>query len=582
MPGRIPQSFVNSLVERVDVVAVIGAHVQLKKAGANHVGLCPFHDEKTPSFHVYPDGFHCFGCGAHGTAIGFLMDVEGLTFPEAVESLASSLGLDVPREGGRGPERADPAIDEALSAADEYFRACLKTHQDREAAVGYLQGRGLDGRTARDFGIGLAPQGWDGLKQELRSFGENRLVEAGLLVKSESGHSYDRFRGRIVFPIRNIQGRVIGFGGRAISDADQPKYLNSPETARFHKGRELYGLYEARRAQRRLDTVLVVEGYMDVIALAQHGVTNAVATLGTAIGETHFNNLFRHHIGHVVCCFDGDDAGRDAAWKAVDAAFPTLATGRHLSFVFLPEGEDPDSVIRQKGASYFRGLIASAVPVVEYFYQQLQHGLDLGKLDDRATLREVALDKMANLPAGELRALLLQQLERLTGHATHDLESRLAQLSGRRTTRRTQPPSTSTADKLVPRLLHILVRNPALLTAVPAAERSRLAATSEGTLAAVLTFLNTSPEADTATLLGRFAGEPAYEELSIFAAKPNLLPPTHLENEVKYCVTELLDQHQKLYEEALHTDEPEAWRRHSTAKRAKGEGRVDDRKSAPM
>ena len=575
MPGLIPQSFVNSLIERVDVVAVIGAHVQLKKAGANHVGLCPFHDEKTPSFHVYPDGFHCFGCGAHGTAIGFLMDLEGLTFPEAVESLASTLGLDVPREGGRGTERRDPAIDEALSAADEYFRACLRIHPDRKEAVDYLQGRGLDGPTARDFGIGLAPQGWDGLKRELRSFGEGCLAEAGLLARSENGHSYDRFRGRIVFPIRNIQGRVIGFGGRAISDADQPKYLNSPETPRFHKGRELYGLYEARRAQRRLNTVLVVEGYMDVIALAQHGVTNAVATLGTAIGESHFNNLFRHHVGHVVCCFDGDDAGRDAAWKAVDAAFPTLSTGRHLSFVFLPEGEDPDSVIRARGAPYFRDLVASAQPVVEYFYQQLQDGLDLGKLDDRATLRELALEKAANLPEGELRSLLLQQLGRLTEHATHELEDQLARFGSRRTTGRAQSPTASTTDKLTPRLLHMLVRNPGLLKAIPATERSRLAATAEGTLAAVLTFLNTSPEADTATLLGRFAGETAHQELSTLAARPSLLPASHLENEVKYCVTELLDQHQKLYEEALQSNEPETWRRHSTAKRAKAGSRVD-------
>ena len=580
MPGLIPQSFVNNLIERVDVVAVIGAHVQLKKAGANHVGLCPFHDEKTPSFHVYPDGFHCFGCGAHGTAIGFLMDVEGLTFPEAVESLASSLGLDVPRQGGRGAERRDPAIDEALSAADEYFRACLRTHQDREAAVGYLQGRGLDGRTARDFGIGLAPQGWDGLKQELRSFGEDCLVEAGLLVRSENGHSYDRFRGRIVFPIRNIQGRVIGFGGRAISDADQPKYLNSPETPRFHKGRELYGLYEARRAQRRLDTVLVVEGYMDVIALAQHGVTNAVATLGTAVGEAHFNNLFRHHVGHVVCCFDGDDAGHDAAWKAVDAAFPTMSTGRHLSFVLLPKGEDPDSLIRRNGASRFRSLVADAQPVVEYFYQRLKDGLDLGKLDDRATLREMALDKVAVLPTGELRALLLRQLERLTGHTASDLEDRLTRLHDR-TPRQTQSPNASTADKLVPRLLHSLVRNPELLATVPAADRSRLAATTEGTLATVLTFLNTSPTADTATLLGRFAGETAHQELSSLAAKPNLLPPTHLEEEVKYCVTELLKEHRKLYEEARQSDEPEAWRRHLDAKRRQTAG-VDDRQDAPM
>ena len=575
MAGLIPQSFVNSLIERVDVVAVIGARVQLKKAGANHVGLCPFHDEKTPSFHVYPDGFHCFGCGAHGTAIGFLMDLEGLTFPEAVESLASPLGLEVPREGGREPQRRDPAIDEALSAADEYFRACLRTHPDREEAVGYLQRRGLDGRTARDFGIGLAPQGWDGLKRELRSFGENRLVEAGLLVRSEAGHSYDRFRGRIVFPIRSIQGRVIGFGGRAISDADQPKYLNSPETPRFHKGRELYGLYEARRAQRRLNTVLVVEGYMDVIALAQHGVTNAVATLGTAIGETHFKNLFRHHVGHVVCCFDGDDAGRDAAWKAVDAAFPTLSTGRHLSFVFLPEGEDPDSVIRGKGAPYFRDLLANAQPVVEYFYHQLQDGLDLAKLDHRATLRELALEKVANLPEGELRTLLLQQLGRLTEHTTHELEDQLARLGSPRTIGQAPSPTASTTDKLTPRLLQMLVRNPRLLNAIPATERTRLAATSEGTLAAVLTFLNTSPEADTATLLGRFAGETAHQELATLAAKPSLLPPAHLENEVRYCVTELLDQQRKLYEEALQSDEPETWRRHSTAKRAKATGRVD-------
>ena len=278
MAGLIPQSFINDLIARVDIVDVIGARVQLRKSGSNHKGLCPFHNEKTPSFNVNQDRqfYHCFGCEAHGTAIGFLMEYDGLTFPEAIEALASSVGVEVPREQGREPPR-DTSLYEVLEAAGAEFRRWLRSKKDAEAAVAYLKSRGLTGEIARDFGIGLAPAGWDGIKKALASFGEQKLIAAGLVVRNEKGHTYDRFRERIVFPIRDTRGRVIGFGGRVYGEGE-PKYINSPETDVFRKGRELYGLYEARRAQRRLQNVLVVEGYMDVVALAQHGVVNSVAT----------------------------------------------------------------------------------------------------------------------------------------------------------------------------------------------------------------------------------------------------------------------------------------------------------------
>ena len=582
MAGRIPQAFINRLVERVDSAEVIGARVQLKKAGGNHVGLCPFHNEKTPSFHVYADGYHCFGCGAHGTSLGFLMEMDGLTFPEAVESLAALVGLEVPREAGsRQPQPETAGLHELLGAAAERYRDWLSHHAEGPAAGAYLKGRGLGGAVLGDYQVGLAPSGWDSLKNALAKFGEDKLRAAGLLIKNDKGRSYDRFRARIVFPIRDTRGRVVGFGGRVYDGSggrgegprdEGAKYINSPATPVFNKGDELYGLFEARRAERNPDALVVVEGYLDVLALAAHGFANAVATLGTAVGAAHFKRLFRH-VDRVVCCFDGDAAGRAAAWKAVDAAFPALSARRTLGFVFLPEGEDPDTVARDKGAEHFRALVADAVPVGEFFLAHLRTGLDLTRLDHKATLCDLALPHLAQLPAGPLRTLLLAELARLAGVDAATLEARL------RSERPPPVPAPSEASRRPEKstraelVLHRLVQRPAAFEALTAEQRAALAQGAD-VLAEVVGFLAEQPQADTAVLLGWFMGEPAYAELAALAGRP--LPPLaagDLDAEVAEAATKLLEdrarhQRQALAERVRQRGSLEDLRQLAAAKRA--------------
>ena len=559
MAGMIPQSFINGLLEQVDPAEVIGKRVELRQVGGRRKGLCPFHEEKTPSFHVYPDGYHCFGCGAHGTALGFLMEMDGLSFPEAVEALAEIAGVEVPRQ--RGPARStDPALHDALEAAAGRFRDWLGDDAEGAAARAYLKKRGLANSVIDRYGIGLAPTGWERLKAALKQFGENRLVGAGLLIRNDSGRTYDRFRERIVFPIRNARGRVVGFGGRVFgsgSQSDQPKYLNSPDTETFHKGRELYGLYEARQANRRLESVIVVEGYMDVVALAQHGVSNAVATLGTAIGQAHFDKLFGHHIGEVVCCFDGDDAGRAAAWKAVDRAFPALSEGRRLKFVFLPEGEDPDTTVRQHGAAYFQARIRDAVPVADYFFQHLQTGLDLAGANGRALLCDLALPHIARLPGGSLRSLLVRDLARLARTAPAAIEGQLASAdAGAGEPQRSAPPAkrrqapTSRREEY---LLRCLVHCPQVLGSLPAEEfaKFRQAMALTRALDDVVKFIDEEPSADTATLLGRFIGDDAYEQLTGLASQPPPLDGASLATEFAEAVRLYNQTHERKVRAAL-------------------------------
>ena len=533
----IPQSFINSLLERVDIADVVGGRVRLKKAGSNQIGLCPFHEEKTPSFHVYPDGYHCFGCGAHGTALGFLMEMDGLAFPEAVESLAAFAGVDVPREKSaqRSPsrEKTEPLYD-VLTAADEKFRGWLRYHAEGPEAAAYLKGRGVSGEIVRQFGIGLAPSGWEALKSALGEFGQEKLIASGLATKNEQGRVYDRFRARIVFPIRDTRGRVVGFGGRTYPGSGakgegpregDAKYLNSPETPVFRKGEEVYGLFEARRSRRRIDHLLVVEGYMDVVALAGHGIGEAVATLGTAVGEAHFKRMFRV-VDRVICCFDGDAAGRRAAWKAVDAAFPTLTDKRELRFVFLPEGEDPDSLVRSRGADHFRSLIKDAVPVGEYFWDHAKQGLDLKRVDHRAILCEFALPHIALLPReGALRGLLLGDLALLADADADTLASRLSTMPREQAQPAgdSAPPMPDTArpqteSKTEALLLHRLVRRPSLFGGLSAAQRESLIA-ARGLLGEVAEYVAEQPDADTAVLLGHFTGEPVHQRLATLAGR---------------------------------------------------------------
>lgn len=422
MAGRIPPEFIDELISRVDIVDVIDERVPLKKAGKEFTACCPFHDEKTPSFTVSPSKqfFHCFGCGVHGTALGFLMDYEHMSFPEAVEDLASRVGLQVPREGGQAPRRDGPPLGDiydVLERSDKFFRQQLRVHSQSPRAVDYLKERGLSGEIAAEFGIGYAPDGWDNLAKAFgnQSQANEMLIQAGMLIKKDSGGSYDRFRDRIMFPIRDARGRTIAFGGRILpgsGDEKGAKYLNSPETPVFHKGRELYGLYEARQALRKLERLLVVEGYMDVVALAQNGIRYAVATLGTATTTEHMNRLYRM-VDEVVFCFDGDRAGREAGWRALENALPGMREGRHLRFMFLPDGEDPDSLVRAIGADAFEQQIAQSHTFSEYFLEVLRSGVDIETMEGRAALVEKAKPLLARMPDDALSTMLRKELAEL-------------------------------------------------------------------------------------------------------------------------------------------------------------------------
>ncbi|MWV11236.1 DNA primase [Pseudomonas sp. R-28-1W-6] len=453
MAGLIPQSFIDDLLNRTDIVEVVSSRIQIKKAGKNYTACCPFHKEKTPSFSVSPDKqfYYCFGCGAGGNALGFIMDHDNLDFPQAIEELAKRAGMEIPREeGGRHSKPRQPTdspLYPLLTAASDYYRQALKSHPTRKAAVDYLKGRGLSGEIARDFGLGFAPPGWDNLLKHLGGDTpqQKAMIDAGLLIENaETGKRYDRFRDRVMFPIRDSRGRIIAFGGRVLGD-DKPKYLNSPETPVFHKGQELYGLYEARKNNRDLDEIMVVEGYMDVIALAQQGLRNAVATLGTATSEEHLKRLFRI-VPSVLFCFDGDAAGRKAAWRALESTLPSLQDGRRARFLFLPEGEDPDSLVRAEGTDAFRARINQhAQPLADYFFQQLCEEADPRSLEGKAHLATLASPLIEQIPGNNLRALMRMRLGEITG-LTADA---LAQLS-----RSTPPPTPSSPQDYAPAADH--------------------------------------------------------------------------------------------------------------------------------
>jgi DNA primase len=413
--ARIPEDFIQQVLDRTDIVAVIERYVPLKKAGINYQARCPFHSEKSPSFTVSPTKqfYHCFGCGAHGTAISFLMEHAGYGFVDAVKDLAGNVGMQVPDDGQSPEEDGQRSrILAHLDSASRYYRQALKNHP---LAVDYLKRRGLTGETAARFALGYALDDWQGLQAAVADYQDPILEAAGLVIVNE-GKRYDRFRDRIMFPIRNERGHVIGFGGR-IMEKGEPKYLNSPETPVFHKGRELYGLHEHRRAIQQTDRVIVVEGYMDVVMLDQHGVDNAVATLGTAVTADQAARLLRL-ADEVIFAFDGDNAGRKAAWRALENSLPQAQDGKRLTFLFLPEGEDPDSFVRTQGEAAFRSLCDKAMPLSDFLFSELTAQTDLGSEEGKvrlATLAEPYLSKLAQAPL--LTRALRQRLAELTGLA---------------------------------------------------------------------------------------------------------------------------------------------------------------------
>jgi len=554
MAGRISQGFIDELLARVDIVDIVDARVPLTRAGGGEFkARCPFHDEKTPSFTVSQrkQFYHCFGCGAHGTAIGFLMQYSHMDFPEAVENLAALAGVEVQREGGgRGALGAGgdgAAVKErqnlydAIDEAGKFFRGMLRKHPQAGEAIDYLKGRGLSGRTVTHFGIGYAPDGYDNLRDALGYTEEKkqRLVTAGLLKKNESGKVYDRFRRRVMFPIVDHRGRVVAFGGRVIGDGE-PKYLNSPETAVFSKGAELYGLYRARSqgALQKSRRCLVVEGYMDVVSLAEHGIHNAVATLGTATTDRHLARLFRV-VDEVVFCFDGDRAGRAAAWKALQVCLPLLKDAQSASFLLLDEGDDPDTLVRKAGAGEMQKRIAAAKPLPEFLLQHLRESVDMNQLDGPARLAELVRPLVARMGQEVLQQVVSDRLAALAGLSPAEMARSLG--IGRRPLQRagagTVSPGAGTAHpdsgmapagaKLSPvaRAISMLVQQPALAQLVPADADLRAAGTPGAELLAELVeALRARPDLGTAALVERYRGTANFARLEKLASWNHLLP----------------------------------------------------------
>jgi DNA primase len=472
MNGLIPQSFIDELIARTDVIEIIGSRISLKKAGREYKAVCPFHDEKTPSFTVSPHkGFyHCFGCGSHGTAITFLMNYENLGFVDAVEALADIHGLEVPATTQERNSSHATVLYEVLSEADQLYRAALRKHP---MATEYLKNRGIDGETAGRFGIGYAPDAWDTI---LKGLGGNDkrtkdLIESGLVIKNEQGRLYDRFRDRIMFPIRDPRGRIIGFGGRLLNSGE-PKYLNSPETPVFHKGQALYGLYEARLiGQKNTPSgtshtpapVLVVEGYLDVASLTQHGIGPAVATLGTATTPAHIRQLTRL-TGSVIFCFDGDRAGKAAAWKAMETVLPQAGDKVELKFLLLPDGEDPDSLLRSRGTTFFIELMDQAIPLSNFLLDELAKRIDLSSADGKSRLATLTKPLFNRLPTGVYRELLLAQLAERVGLSKERLEALLVEEP--RPTSRLDRNSTGQTNHTSPARSDLAQRNPLIRKAI--------------------------------------------------------------------------------------------------------------------
>lgn len=459
----IPESFIQDLLARVDIVDLVDSYVPLKKAGANYAACCPFHNEKSPSFTVSPTKqfYHCFGCGAHGTAIGFVMEYQGIGFVDAVKELASRVGMTVPDSGDFLPEKHGQArnLVEIMSRAAAWYKEQLRRS---DKAIAYCKKRGLSGEIAARYGMGYAPDGWNGLKSVFPDYDSDDLKVAGLVIDNDSGRRYDRFRDRLMIPIVNPKGDIIAFGGRII-DQGEPKYLNSPETPLFEKGRELFGLPQARQAMRETNTAIVTEGYMDVIALAQNGVGNAVATLGTATTPTHVQKLLRQ-VDRIVFCFDGDNAGRKAAWRALENALEALADNKQIGFVFLPAEHDPDSFIRAHGKAEFDRQVTQAMPLSDFLLRELAQRCDLTSSEGKAKLIYEAKPLLLKLPTPLLRLQLVKRLAEASGFAQQEVE-RLCELKSYAPA--APPKARRSAPSLTRNLLRIVLHKPLLAAQLP-------------------------------------------------------------------------------------------------------------------
>ncbi|MFM1896578.1 MAG: primase [Pseudomonadota bacterium] len=602
MAGLIPQSFIDDLLARADIVDVVDKRIKLRKTGRNYQALCPFHQEKSPSFSVEPDKqfYYCFGCGAGGNAIGFIMNHDNVDFPQAVEILAAENGMEVPRETSPTADRrksANQALLDLLARANRFYQYQLRNHPARQQAVNYLKQRGLSGEIARTFQLGFAPPGWDNLIKALGgSPAERKLLDtAGLVVKKETAeaaaaqpaddHYYDRFRHRIMFPIRDSRGQVIGFGGRVLGD-DKPKYLNSPETPVFHKGSELYGLYEAKRAGGKPQRFLIVEGYMDVIALAQMGIHNAVATLGTACSEKHLTRLFRL-VSEVVFCFDGDEAGRNAAWRALQTSLPLLEDGRSIRFLFLSEGEDPDTLVRKIGAEAFRQQVQQATPLEDFLFNKLSAGLDLSHQSGGARLASLFKPLLQQLPKGIFAQLLVDRLARQLGLSSDQLQRLLATVTavetpadpGPQPPDRPAPPRPAAGPRprkpVAPyrkpwavKAIELLLHQPSVaaglqqdLTPLLQAAATHGPSVEAGAdpdntrmLLELIDLVRKNPHINTYSLLGYFYGSPVGNQLTQLMKDEKITPADGIQDEFNQIIDRVLSDVQRRSEVARRMD----------------------------
>jgi DNA primase len=546
MSGRIPQAFIDELLAHADIAEVVGARVALKKAGSTLKGLCPFHAEKTPSFTVSPTRgtYHCFGCGQHGSAIGFLMAYENLSYPEAIETLAEMLGMEVPRDAAQTPERRGEhdELYALLREADQIYRAALR---DSPQAIAYLKKRGIDGPTAGRFSMGYAPAGWDTILKALGT-SESRLAQlkvAGLLIENEGGRRYDKFRDRIMFPIRNARGQIIGFGGRVL-DSGEPKYLNSPETPIFRKGQELYGLFEAKRNPGKPKEIIVVEGYLDVASLVQFGVENVVATLGTAMTNENIKRLTRL-TDRVVFCFDGDRAGRAAAWRAMEAALPYGGGNVELKFLLLPEADDPDTFVRSRGADAFRALAATAVSLPEFLVKELDARVDFGNTGGRARFDAVAKPLLRRLPEGSYRETTLEALRGAMGLSREVFEHLLADAAPPVLAKAT-PSAGVKRRTAVQKVINLALHYPHAAAQLASPEQlAVLSQPGSDVLRRVFATAAALGDANAARLLENLRDDPDFQHLERIGAEP----PLGIEDE-SAALSELRESLQTLRHEA--------------------------------
>ena len=589
--ARLPQAFIDQVLDRTDIVDVVDRRVKLKKAGKNYSACCPFHQEKTPSFSVNPEKqfYYCFGCGAGGNALGFVMDYERMEFREAIESLAQVAGMELPAEEADATPQIDhqKPLYESMEKATRLYESLLRKHPTRGRVVDYLKQRGLSGEIARDFRLGFAPEGWDNLMTTLSSEEDiEHALTAGLLIENDSGRKYDRFRDRVIFPIVNQRGKVIAMGGRVLGDG-KPKYLNSPETPLFSKSHELYGLHHIRKFAKNLSRIVVVEGYMDVIALAQFGIHYAVATLGTSVGKPHLEMLFRR-VDHVVFCFDGDEAGRKAAFRGMEAALPMMEDGRQVKFLFLPEGEDPDSVVRNKGSQHLEHLFDNADPLETFLFDQMAQGIDLDTMDGKARLSKLVAPYINLIPDGVFKTLLFKALATRTDMDVESLR-RLREIEKPVTADYDSAPGTEPGEKqseadvpfdypdgyeplpdsenlygapaqmephsaVLLRALGLLGRKPSAASAITDELLPEKGGMLSNLLHDVVKQVRETPELSTAALLGYWMGTDEGELLSEAAAKEVIDDEQHISEHLMAILNKLSrDRHVTLLRKRAET-----------------------------